>query len=80
REYLSAGLPVVSTPVPEVRRYPALARIAATPDAFIAAVEQALREETPERRAARSAEMATETWAARVAAVEQTIDQLVKRR
>lgn len=80
REYLSAGLPVVSTPVPEVRRYPALARIAATPDGFIAAVEQALREGTPERRAARSAAMATETWAARVATVEQTIDQLVKKR
>ena len=80
REYLSAGLPVVSTPVPEVRRYPALARIAATPAEFISAIEQALREGSPERRAARSAAMTHETWAARVAAVEQTIDEIVKRR
>lgn len=80
REYLSAGLPVVSTPVPEVRRYPDLARIAATPDAFIAAVEQALREGTPERRAARSAAMTNETWAARVALVEQRVAEIVRKR
>lgn len=77
REYLSAGLPVVSTPVPEVRRYPELARIAATPDAFVAAVEEALREGTPERRAARSQAMIAETWAARVAKVEQTLGELL---
>ena len=80
REYLSAGLPVVSTPVPEVRRYPAFARIAATPDAFVEAVEQALREGTPEKRAARSAAMIDETWAARVAKVEQTLAELLKER
>ncbi|HET9987442.1 MAG TPA: glycosyltransferase [Kofleriaceae bacterium] len=80
REYLSAGLPVVSTPVPEVRRYPALARIAATPEAFVEAVEQALREGTLDRRAARSAAMVDETWAARVAKVEQTLAELLKER
>ena len=31
REYLSAGVPVVSTPVPEVVRYSHMCRIAATP-------------------------------------------------
>jgi len=80
REYLSAGLPVVSTPVPEVRRYPELARIAATPDEFIEAVERALREGTPERRAARSQAMIAETWAARVAKVEQTLADLLEGR
>jgi glycosyltransferase involved in cell wall biosynthesis len=76
REYLSAGLPVVSTPVPEVRRYPELARIAATPDEFIAAVEAALAERTT--RAARSAAMIDETWAARVARVEATLATILK--
>jgi glycosyltransferase involved in cell wall biosynthesis len=76
REYLSAGLPVVSTPVPEVRRYPELARIAATPDEFIAAVEAALAERTT--RAARSSAMVDETWAARVARVETTLATILK--
>jgi glycosyltransferase involved in cell wall biosynthesis len=76
REYLSAGLPVVSTPVPEVQRYPELARIAATPDEFIAAVEAALAERTT--RAARSAAMIGETWAARVARVEATLSTILK--
>src|SRR6185312_1033459 len=62
REYLSAGLPVVSTPVPELRRYSDKARIAATPDEFVAACEAALREGTASERAARSAAMTGETW------------------
>jgi len=80
REYLSAGLPVVSTPVPEVRRYPALARIAATPEAFVEAVEQALREGAAAQRAVRSQAMIDETWAARVAKVEQTLAELLEGR
>ena len=77
REYLSAGLPVVSTPVPEVQRFPGLARIAATPDDFIIAVEAALADRTT--RAARSQAMISETWAARVAKVESTLATIVKR-
>ncbi|MEO6777587.1 MAG: NAD-dependent epimerase/dehydratase family protein [Kofleriaceae bacterium] len=80
REYLSAGLPVVSTPVPEVRKYPELARIAATPDAFVEAIAQALEEDSPERRVARSAAMIDETWAARVAQVEHTLANLAAER
>ena len=77
REYLSAGLPVVSTPVPEVKRFPELAKIAATPDAFIAAVEAALTDTTT--RAQRSAAMINETWSARVARVEATLSQVLNK-
>jgi glycosyltransferase involved in cell wall biosynthesis len=80
REYLSAGLPVVSTPVPEVARYSHLARVAVTPDEFIVAVERALGETRDEARAARSAEMQTETWAARVSQVARTVDEMIERR
>jgi glycosyltransferase involved in cell wall biosynthesis len=76
REYLSAGLPVVSTPVPEVARFPGLARVASTPEGFVAAIEQALRETSPEARAKRSQAMQAETWAARVASVSRTIDDM----
>ncbi|MEZ4366422.1 MAG: glycosyltransferase [Kofleriaceae bacterium] len=67
REYLSAGVPVVSTAVPEVRRYAHLATVADDHEAFIAGVEAALAADTPAARRQRSEAMAGETWAARVA-------------
>ena len=76
REYLSAGLPVVSTAVPEVLRYPELARIASTPTELVAMVELALAEDSPARRRARSAAMTSETWSARVADVVSKLDEL----
>ena len=80
REYLSAGLPVVSTPVPEVMRLAQLAHVAATPDDFVAAIERALGESSPAQRRARSAAMTNETWAARVAQVARTVDEITERK
>jgi glycosyltransferase involved in cell wall biosynthesis len=76
REYLSAGVPVVSTPVPEVERYAKLARIARTPDEFVVAIERALDDGSPAARAARSAAMTNETWSARVAEVARRVDEI----
>jgi glycosyltransferase involved in cell wall biosynthesis len=80
REYLSAGLPVVSTAVPEVVRYAHACRVASTPDEFVAAIDRALGEGSPEARRARSDAMKSETWAARVAQVAQTIDEISARK
>jgi glycosyltransferase involved in cell wall biosynthesis len=80
REYLSAGLPVVSTPVPEVARFSNLARVAATKEEFVTACEQALKEISPEQRRARSEAMKNETWSARVAQVSKTIDEMAQRK
>lgn len=80
REYLSAGLPVVSTPVPEVARFSNLARVAGTKDEFVAAIEQALTEISPQQRIARSEAMKNETWSARVAQVSRTIDEMAQRK
>ena len=77
REYLSAGLPVVSTAVPEVARYTAHgATIATTGDEWVAAIERALATDSTAARAARSAAMISETWQARVAQVTQTVDDV----
>lgn len=67
REYLSAGLPVVSTDLPEVTHCRDLAYVTHTHREFIAAVEQALREDSPARRRHRSEAMLNETWERRVA-------------
>lgn len=80
REYLSAGVPVVSTPVPEVVRHAHLCRIAATPDDFVAALEAALAEASPAARRARSEAMAQETWSARVAEVTRTVAEIAQRK
>jgi glycosyltransferase involved in cell wall biosynthesis len=80
REYLSAGLPVVSTDMPEVQPYAHLCHIAKTGDEMVAAIERALTEGSPEQRAARCESMKTETWQARVAAVNRTVELVEMRR
>lgn len=62
REYLSAGLPVVSTPLPECAQYPEWCRVADTREAFLAACEAALGEGAPEARRRRSDLMRAESW------------------
>jgi len=80
REYLSAGLPVVSTDMPEVQPYAHLCHIAKTGDEMVAAIEKALTEGTLDQRAARCESMKTETWQARVASVTRTVDLIEHRK
>jgi glycosyltransferase involved in cell wall biosynthesis len=63
REYLAAGLPVVSTPIPEVEVLGAC-HIGAGPEGFAAAVDEALRQPGPSR--ARSDAMHGHSWQARL--------------
>lgn len=73
REYLCAGLPVVSTDMPEVQPYAHLCQVAHNPADAVAAIERALRERDPALRRMRSEAMQHETWEARVADVVSTI-------
>lgn len=70
REYLSAGLPVVGTPLPEVRRYGRWVRLAETPDDWISEIEGALRNHSPADANYRRIAMQAETWSAKVAEIE----------
>ena len=76
REYLSAGLPVVSVALPEVAPYAGLCTVANSYDEFERGVEEALRTDSPERRRQRSDAMKAETWAARVAEVGQQVARI----
>jgi glycosyltransferase involved in cell wall biosynthesis len=80
REYLSAGLPVVSTPIPDVRRYGPLCAIADGPLEFEHAVETALALDTQVLREKRSGAMESETWEARVAEIDRTATRAIRRR
>jgi glycosyltransferase involved in cell wall biosynthesis len=67
REYLSAGLPVVSTPLPECAAYPEWCTIADGREAFLAACEAALAADSPLARRHRSELMRAESWEHKVA-------------
>jgi glycosyltransferase involved in cell wall biosynthesis len=75
REYLAAGLPVVSTPIPEVEVL-GLCRVGAGPEAFAGEVEAALREPGPSR--ARSEGVRDQSWAARLDEVRGHVAALVR--
>ena len=80
REYLSAGLPVVSTATPETPEYDEWCAVASDADAFVNAIEAALEEDSPELRRERSEAMASESWEARVAKLVETVDEVAARK
>jgi glycosyltransferase involved in cell wall biosynthesis len=65
REYLAAGLPVVSTPLPEVILYSHLIEVADTAEEFVCAVKASLAS-APDARSLRRTAMAQETWPAKL--------------
>lgn len=66
-EYLAVGRPVVATPLPELRQFQPLVRLAGDVEGFVAAVEEALAEgEAAPAVAARQAMAAANTWDLRV--------------
>lgn len=73
REYLAAGLPVVSTKIPEVEVL-GKARIGDTPEAFVRELEEALKDPGP--KAERSLGMKDESWAGRVEEIRRHIATL----
>ena len=80
REYLAAGLPVVSTSLPEVARYRALVHLAEGTDGFTQAITAALAERSPASDRMRAAAIATESWEARVTEIEEHISRTAGRR
>jgi len=64
-EYLAAGVPVVATDLPALRRLGHVVRLAESAAAFVAQVEAALRAGRQAGRAERQAEAARHSWASR---------------
>ena len=70
REYLAAGLPVVSTPIPEVEVL-GLCRIAGDADGFEREIRAALADPGPTRE--RSESIRSESWQARLDEIERLL-------
>ena len=79
REYLAAGLPVVSTPLPEVELCKDLVAIADSPKSFVKAVESQLASDPAEKQRRMSA-MRHETWPEKVTKIcDHLLNQQVSR-
>ena len=76
REYLAAGLPVVSTALPEVQPYADVVRIATTPDAFVRALDAAVQDTSQEAVDKRIASVGQETWQAKVELISSLMDKV----
>jgi glycosyltransferase involved in cell wall biosynthesis len=79
-EYLALGLPVVSTPLPDLTSYGDVVSVADTADDFIEQVKMALDDRSPERRVRRFGVAATESWEARVNVIEQQVQTALRAR
>ncbi len=74
REYLAAGLPVISTPLPEVKLYADRVHLAETVQEFEHAAEAALQE-GPEARRRRSEAMRTESWEGKMESILRYLEE-----
>lgn len=80
REYLSAGLPVVTTALPEALPYRDHLTVASDHDAFERGIEAALQEKSPAERRARSDAMRDETWERRVHSLGGHVARVAERK
>lgn len=80
REYLAAGLPVVSTPLPEVAKYEPLVRIAQGRDEFVREIEHALKERGEPFVGRRLNAMRQESWERRVEQISEHVEEALRGR
>jgi glycosyltransferase involved in cell wall biosynthesis len=73
-EYLAAGLPVVATDLPALRRMEHVMRLADTPETFLAQLEAAVAEGRDAHRVARQAEASRHSWSSRFCEFERLLE------
>jgi glycosyltransferase involved in cell wall biosynthesis len=75
REYLAAGVPVVSAPLPEVLPYGDVVKFAKSQEELIAAVEGILKEDRVKLAPALTRRVACESWEAKVEEISDIIEK-----
>jgi glycosyltransferase involved in cell wall biosynthesis len=81
REYAAAGLPIVSSPLPEVRKCADIATCASTFDEWVDALRAAVeRGADAGARRAQSTRVRHEDWAARCAVISRLVDEAARQR
>jgi len=79
-EYMAAGLPVVSTDIPELRRYAGDVLVARSHEEFIALCERALADGSSAERDRRSKAAEAHSWESRVAWICDIVCQHMAKR
>lgn len=74
-EYMAAGIPVVTTAIPEASKYRDLVFPSDNPEQFIFNIERALKNDTPELRRQRMALAGENTWEHRARRIVEIIEQ-----
>lgn len=80
REYLATGKPVVSVTTPETARFAGLVQLADTPEDYLAAIERALRDDSPELGRQRMDTIAPSSWDARFQETVATVEAFIRQR
>ena len=78
-EYLAAGLPVVAGGLPELGRFAGVIGLPASAEDYPEEVRRALAEDGPQRRAARVALAAENTWDHRVEQISALVEEALVR-
>jgi len=78
REYLATGKPVVITPIYEYARLDGILRVSRNYDDFIAKVEDALKNDSLDKREARQNAVRESTWDVRAEEVSDAITELLE--
>jgi glycosyltransferase involved in cell wall biosynthesis len=77
REYLAAGIPVVSTALPEVLKYRDMVKIGHNPEQINEQIDMFLRTDNRERKTLRSQSMKEETWDKKADRISKLISSLI---
>jgi glycosyltransferase involved in cell wall biosynthesis len=77
REYLATGKPVVSVRTPETEALGECIHLAGTHEEYLAAIEHALSEDSPELRRRRMESVAASSWDARFRETIDVVDKLL---
>jgi glycosyltransferase involved in cell wall biosynthesis len=73
-EYLASGKPVVSTPIPALRKYAQLFKVADGAEEMVKALQAALATESPEKRSRRVAAARGNTWNHRIDRILEVLE------
>jgi glycosyltransferase involved in cell wall biosynthesis len=76
-EYLALGLPIVATPIDELKlNYAEFVLFATTPEEYLQSIEKYLQENSVEKKRARISAAKNETWDSRVSNLRKWIQQI----
>lgn len=79
-EYLAAGLPVIAGGLPELKRYIGMISLAEKLEDYPELVREAIAEDSPEKRSARVALAAKNSWEHRIAEVSDLVEEALQRK